>query len=262
MGCFYEINDTLVITKEQGFPSDIFNIEKHQKNPVTLKDVEGKIFHFKNKPAARAFQLDPVRVFFAERTENDKWLFWGKVYIESITITRAPGAPDNDRDSSISFKPEDWVTAGTFKVIQVYNPEYQRIFTNNEAPPAWNYFAPSSSPADQITYQSTFRLKRGTKPALFKKLAENLKKLAAKEQGTLHYNYYTNKKETIFSFIENYANSDAAIIHGNNNAKVVAKMLALSSVKLEVFGNASDALVDSLKGVKPTYFEYGGGIGR
>jgi len=27
MGCFYEINDTLLLTKAQGFPSDILNIE-------------------------------------------------------------------------------------------------------------------------------------------------------------------------------------------------------------------------------------------
>ncbi len=45
MGCFYEINDTLLLTKDEGFPSDILNIERHQKNPVTLKDVDGKGVH-------------------------------------------------------------------------------------------------------------------------------------------------------------------------------------------------------------------------
>ena len=81
MGCFYEINDTLLLTKAQGFPSDILNIERHLKTPITLKDVEGKIFSFKNKPAARAFQLDPVRVYLFENTKDDKWLGWGSVFI-------------------------------------------------------------------------------------------------------------------------------------------------------------------------------------
>ncbi|MBL4604592.1 MAG: hypothetical protein JKY02_02710 [Flavobacteriaceae bacterium] len=63
MGSFVEINDTLQLTDEQGFPVDIFNLEKHRKNPITLKDVEGKIFEFKNKPSARIFQIDPVRVY-------------------------------------------------------------------------------------------------------------------------------------------------------------------------------------------------------
>ena len=141
MGCFYEINDTLLLSKEQGFPSDLLNIERHQKNPVALKEVEGKIFHFENKPAARAFQLDPVRVYFFERTENDKWLGWGRVFIQSLTIERKKGLPPTDPAGPISFKAGDWVTSGSFRIIDIYDPEYQKIFTLHEAPKAWNYFA-------------------------------------------------------------------------------------------------------------------------
>ena len=140
MGCFYEINDTLLLTRDQGFPSDILSIERHRKNPVTLKDVEGKIFSFKNKPAARAFQLDPVRVYFFESTENGKWLGWGKVFIQSLTIERRKELAPSDPKGPISFKADDWVTSGTFRFIELYEPEYQRIFTLHEAPRAWNYF--------------------------------------------------------------------------------------------------------------------------
>jgi hypothetical protein len=140
MGSFYELNDTLLLTKNQGFPCGLLNIERHRQNPVTLKDVEGEIFHFHNKPAARAFQLDPVRVYFFERTENDKWLAWGKAFIQSLTIERKEGLPPTDPSGSISFKSGDWVTSGTFRIIEIYDPEYQRIFTSHEAPDAWNYF--------------------------------------------------------------------------------------------------------------------------
>ena len=140
MGCFYEINDTLLLTREHGFPSDILNIERHQKNPVTLKDVEGKIFSFNNLTAARAFQLDPVRVYLFERTPNDKWLAWGKVFIQSLTIERKKGLAPSDPTGPISFKAEDWVTSGTFRFIDIYDPEYQKIFTLHDAPKAWNYF--------------------------------------------------------------------------------------------------------------------------
>lgn len=262
MGCFYEINDTLVITKEQGFPSEILNVEQHQKSPITLKDVEGEIFTFKNKPAARAFQLDPVRVYFAERTPDDKWLFWGQAYIQSLHISRVPGAPDDKRGDSISFKPEDWVTSGTFKIVEIYDPEYQRIFTNHEAPPMWNYFAKPTSVADQITYNATFTLNSGTKSAAFKKLADELKDLAQKETGTLEYNYFVNDQETVFSFIEHYANSAAAMTHGSNNGKIVAQMLTMASVKLEVYGDATDELKRSLPAATTSYFAWGGGIKR
>jgi hypothetical protein len=140
MGCFYEINDTLELTKAQGFPSDILNLESHRKNPVTLKDVEGKLFSFRNKPAPRAFQLDPVRVYLFEHTEDNKWLGWGRVFIQSLTIERKKGLPPSDPSSLISFQSEDWVTSGTFRFIEIYDPEYQKIFTVHEAPRVWNYF--------------------------------------------------------------------------------------------------------------------------
>ena len=140
MGCFYEINDTLLLNKDQGFPSDILEIKRHQKNPVTLKDVEGKIFSFKNKSAARNFQLDPVRVYLFERTEDGKWLGWGRVFIQSLTIERKKGLMPTDPNGEISFNSKDWVTSGTFRIIEIYDPEYQKIFTMHEAPRAWGYF--------------------------------------------------------------------------------------------------------------------------
>jgi hypothetical protein len=142
MGCFYELNDTLLLQKAEGFPSDILNIEQHQKKPITLKDVEGKIFSFRNKPAARAFQLDPVRVYLIERTEAGKWLGWGRVFIQSLTIERRKELPPSDPDGPISFKAEDWLTSGTFRIIEIYDPEYQKIFTMHETPRAWGYFGP------------------------------------------------------------------------------------------------------------------------
>lgn len=140
MGCFYEINDTLLLTQEQGFPSKILNIERHRENPITLDEVKDKIFHFASKPAARAYQLDPVRVFLFERTANDKWLGWGKVFIQSITIERKKDLPPTDPSGPIKFDAGDWVTSGTFRIIEIYDPKYQKIFTLNEAPEIWNYF--------------------------------------------------------------------------------------------------------------------------
>jgi uncharacterized cupin superfamily protein len=78
MGNYIEVNDTLQITLEQGFPSDILNLDCHQKNPVMYSDLEGKEFEFLDKPRARIFHLDPVRVFLVENIDG-KWLFWGKI---------------------------------------------------------------------------------------------------------------------------------------------------------------------------------------
>lgn len=132
MGSFVEINDTLELTTEQGFPSDLLDLKKHLKKPITLADVQNTIFEFKNKPAARIFQLDPVRVYYVHNI-NGKWLFWGRVFIQSETIYKNVDAKGN-------WKEGDWLTSGTYKIIDVYDPQYQKMFTLHEAPPGKNFF--------------------------------------------------------------------------------------------------------------------------
>lgn len=132
MGSMVEINDTLQLTTEQGFPSDLLDLKKHQKNPVKLSAVKDTVFEFKDKPSARIFQLDPVRVYYVHNI-NGKWLFWGRVFIQSETIYKNVDAKGN-------WKEGDWLTSGTYKIIDIYDPKYQKEFTLHEAPPDRNYF--------------------------------------------------------------------------------------------------------------------------
>jgi hypothetical protein len=132
MGSSIEINDTLQITTEQGFPADVFDLAKHLKTPIKPGDVAQKVFQFHDKPNPRIFQLDPVRVYFVHNV-GGKWLFWGRVYIQSQTITKKLGTDG-------SWKEGDWVTSGSYRVVDVYEPEYQRIFTMRESPAGLSYF--------------------------------------------------------------------------------------------------------------------------
>ncbi len=129
MGSLVEINDTLEITVEQGFPSDIFDLSKHVVTPVTIKDVVDRLFNFHDKPDRHIYQFDPVRVFLLQNI-NDKWLFWGKAYIQSQTISKTFGS-----DGSWI-----WTTSGTYKIIEVYEPDYQRLFTIRESIQGRSYF--------------------------------------------------------------------------------------------------------------------------
>lgn len=131
MGSFIEINDTLQITTEQGFPAEILNRDAHVKNPVPLTEVSNKVFPFRGKTSARIFQLDPVRVYLVHNIEG-KWLFWGRILIQSLQIEK--------KLTNGAWKEGDWVTHGTYKIIDIYEPEYQRIFTLREAPADRNFF--------------------------------------------------------------------------------------------------------------------------
>ncbi|MGV7220332.1 MAG: hypothetical protein ACQ9MH_02255 [Nitrospinales bacterium] len=131
MGSPIELNDTLQITSAQGFPDDVLNLTRHRENSITLNEVKGQLFTFKGKDSARLFHLDPVRVYLVHKLDG-KWLFWGQALIQSQKIEKQ--LSDNDTWNG------EWVTSGTFTIKEIYNPEYQEIFTRNESPPGKSYF--------------------------------------------------------------------------------------------------------------------------
>ncbi|NKB77951.1 MAG: hypothetical protein GKR96_13185 [Gammaproteobacteria bacterium] len=133
MGSSLEVNDTLQLTVEQGFPGEVFNLERHRQNPVTLKSVQDQVFSFQRKPGARLFHLDPVRVFFVEKREG-KWLFWGNIVIQSQTI-------EKQFEADGSWTKGNWMTSGSYRVSKIYDPECQEMFTRYESPPGKGYFA-------------------------------------------------------------------------------------------------------------------------
>jgi hypothetical protein len=104
MGSYIEINDTLQLTSQQGFPDELI-LEKHLQKPFTAIDFKDRIFEFTNKPDIRIFHIPPVRVFFAHNIEG-KWLYWGAVEIIELTL--------------------DYVnktTSGKYRIIKINSPD-------------------------------------------------------------------------------------------------------------------------------------------
>jgi hypothetical protein len=105
MGSVIEINDTLRITSEQGFPAEL-DIEKHlHEKPYTLDDVKDKVFSFLAKPKIRVYKQPPVRNFLAQDLDG-KWIYWGLCYILEVH--------------------HDYVkqeTSGKFQIVRLFTPE-------------------------------------------------------------------------------------------------------------------------------------------
>ena len=97
-------NDTLQITKEQGFPSEL-NFDKHKKKAFTVEDFVGRVFEFKDKPGIRIYHIPPVRNFLVENI-NGKWLYWGHIHITEVY---------HDYIKQ--------VTSGKFKIIYIFSTE-------------------------------------------------------------------------------------------------------------------------------------------
>ncbi len=107
MGSNVEINDTLQISKEQGFPGEL-DFERHKEKPFTAEDFKEKVFEFKNKKGVRIYKSPPVRNFLVENKAG-KWLYWGLIYILEVTNNY-----------------EKQITSGKYKIIYIYTPEEMR----------------------------------------------------------------------------------------------------------------------------------------
>jgi len=122
MGSFIEINDTLQLTKEQGFPPEL-NLEKHLSKPYTIDEFKDKVFEFQGKPDIRMYKVPPVRNFFVENRDG-KWIYWGLVHILEIT---------HDYNAK--------TTSGKFRIIRINNPEEMKeAFQLIDMRPGMNYF--------------------------------------------------------------------------------------------------------------------------
>ncbi len=104
MGSSIEINDTLQITRAQGFPKSLV-YETHKNTPYTAKQFAGQVFTFESKAGIRIYKTPPVRNFLVENIDG-KWLYWGLVHIVSLSH-------DNIKKT----------TSGTFVITYIYTPE-------------------------------------------------------------------------------------------------------------------------------------------
>lgn len=82
MGSTIEINDTLQITSDQGFPQEL-DLERHKTKLFTAEDFDGKTFQFKDKSGIRMYQQPPVRNFLAHNIDGT-WLYWGLVHVIEV----------------------------------------------------------------------------------------------------------------------------------------------------------------------------------
>ena len=119
MGSLIEINDTLKISKERGFPPAL-TLEVHLKHPEESRIFLRQAFFFWNKDE-RLYLRPPARVFLVEEIDG-KWLYWGNASVVEQTI-------------------KEGKTEGVYRITKLYIPEFQMEITIEESPAGKSYFA-------------------------------------------------------------------------------------------------------------------------
>ena len=82
-----------------------------------------------------------------------------------------------------------------------------------------------------------------------------------KDKGTLQYDWFYNEEISEFIVLERYIDSDAALEHIANTSGLVGGLLALSEISLEVYGNPSQKLINTLEGFEVVYYKFDIGLG-
>lgn len=121
MGSFVELNDTLQITSEQGFPGEL-DLQRHLNKSFTVDDFTGRVFEFHDKPNMRIYHPAPLRVFLVQNIDG-KWLYWGHCQIVEQTIHA-----------------DTQTTSGKFVITKIYSPEHQRLMCEHEVDPGKEFF--------------------------------------------------------------------------------------------------------------------------
>ena len=122
MGTQFTHNDSLQITREQGFPEELV-YAKHLKKNFTAKDFANKIFAFHDKQGLRFYQAPPTRNFLIENA-NGKWLYWGLVHILELHLDY-----------------EHKVASGKFSIIYINTPEEMKnVFRLVDGRPEYDFF--------------------------------------------------------------------------------------------------------------------------
>ena len=122
MGSFIELNDTLQLTTEQGFPKELV-LSNHIKKPFLAEDFSGKIFMFSGKMNMRLFHPAPTRCFLVHNI-NEKWLYWGHCHIIEQTIHA-----------------DTKTTSGKFIITKIYSPEHQKSMSIHEVDADKEFFS-------------------------------------------------------------------------------------------------------------------------
>jgi len=108
---------------------------------------------------------------------------------------------------------------------------------------------------DRIIIIATLKLIENKLPHLQETVKELQEHCYKTEKGMLQYDWYISENSNIIKVLETYTNSEAVLFHFDNYKPFASKLSqSRSFVSLEIFGNASDALIQRVKKINAEHY--------
>ena len=80
------------------------------------------------------------------------------------------------------------------------------------------------------------------------------------DTGTLAYNFYINEERMECVAVETYENSEAVLAHAGNVGELLSNLMEISSLKLSLYGDASDELSGALEPLGAKIYPFYSGL--
>ena len=95
----------------------------------------------------------------------------------------------------------------------------------------------------------------------FKALAgQCIDSIKVNEPNTMKFDWFFNADETECVIKEEYRDSDAMLVHLGNLGALLGKLLQISDMTLELYGNPSEKLRATLAGSNPSIYSFYKGL--
>ncbi|MCS5489285.1 putative quinol monooxygenase [Algoriphagus limi] len=112
----------------------------------------------------------------------------------------------------------------------------------------------------KITLCAKFHIHAG-KESVFKKIIPQLiDKVKANEPGAETYNWYFNSDGTKCHVVETYSDSDAVMAHMGNAGELLGKLMAISDLSGDIYGNLSEELKAAMGTLPVNHFSFYQGL--
>jgi len=109
---------------------------------------------------------------------------------------------------------------------------------------------------DRIIIIATLRLIENKLDQLQKTVIELQNHCSKTEEGMLQYDWYISKETGTIKVLETYNNSEAVLFHFDNYKPFAPKLSEVREfVSLEIYGNASDKLIQRVKKINAEHFK-------
>jgi len=94
----------------------------------------------------------------------------------------------------------------------------------------------------------------------FKEIAAKcIESVKSKDTDTWQYDWFINDSSECI-VMEHYKDSESALKHSANLGDLLGQLLGISSLSLNIFGDASPELKKALEGLDISYYKFEGGL--